>query len=122
MILTNNFNINEFRSKDGADFPLEVIENLKMLAVNLQELRDEIGVSLHINSGYRSPAHNKKVGGARRSSHLKGMAADLQNRTHTPQQLFEIIERLQKEGRMHDGGMKAYATFLHYDIGPKRRW
>jgi uncharacterized protein YcbK (DUF882 family) len=122
MILTSNFNLNEFRSKDGADFPLEVIDNIKILASNLQVLRDEIGVSLHINSGYRSPSHNKKIGGAKKSYHVKGMAADIQNSTHTPKQLFDIIERLQAEGKMHNGGLKAYATFVHYDIGPKRRW
>jgi uncharacterized protein YcbK (DUF882 family) len=122
MILTTNFNLNEFRSKDGAEFPLEVIDNLKILASNLQVLRDEIGVSLRINSGYRSPSHNKRIGGAKKSYHVKGMAADIQNSTHTPKQLFDIIERLQAEGKMHDGGLKSYSTFVHYDIGPKRRW
>jgi len=32
---------------------------------------------LQITSGYRCPKHNKEVGGAKRSYHLKGMAVDL---------------------------------------------
>jgi uncharacterized protein YcbK (DUF882 family) len=122
MKLTDNFNLLEFRSKDGADFPDDVVENLKKLAFNLQALRDEIKSSIKINSGYRSPEHNRKIKGSKNSYHIKGMAADIKSSTHTPRQLFDIIEGLQKRGLMHDGGLKAYNTFVHYDIGPKRRW
>ena len=127
MILTKNFDRAEFDSKDGAVMPEDIIINVKKLAENLQVLRDEIGSSLSINSGYRSPEHTKKliaqgVKTSLGSYHVKGMASDIQNHTHTPRQLFDIVEKLQKEGKMHDGGLKAYKTFLHYDIGPKRRW
>lgn len=123
MILTKNFNKSEFDSKDGADMPDEVLANITKLAMNLQVLRDYLGVTIRINSGYRSPEHNKKIGGATNSFHVKGMAGDIQNSTHTPKQIFNAIEHLISTGQMIQGGLKAYATFVHYDIrGYSARW
>ena len=123
MQLTNNFNLDEFRFKDGAEFPDDVIINLQFLALNLQVLRDEIQSPIKINSGYRSPEHNKKIGGAKHSYHVRGMAADIQSDQYTPKELFNIIERLIQENKMTEGGLKAYSNFLHYDFrGTKSRW
>ena len=33
--------------------------------------------SCHVTSGYRTPEHNKKIGGSRTSQHMKGKAADV---------------------------------------------
>jgi hypothetical protein len=55
MKLTNNFSKSEFDSKDGAEMPDDVLENVKKLAGYLQILRDHLGKSIKINSGYRSP-------------------------------------------------------------------
>jgi len=122
MKLSTNFNLSEFRSKDGASFPPEVIKQLTSLAQNLQVIRDVVG-PLTILSGYRSPEHNKKVGGANESFHVKGMAADLRSSKYTPKQLRDIIKQLMDEGKIQKGGLKAYATFTHYDIrGVYRTW
>jgi hypothetical protein len=43
----------------------------------LQPLRDAIGESIKIGSGYRCPQLNKAVGGVANSQHIKGEAADL---------------------------------------------
>jgi uncharacterized protein YcbK (DUF882 family) len=43
----------------------------------LQKMRDIYGHSMHISSGYRCPAHNAKIGGAKVSLHLSGQAADI---------------------------------------------
>ena len=77
MRLTKNFTKREFKSKDGSKMPIEVLENVKELALNLQVLRDFLGEPLRINSAYRSEAHNKSVGGSSRSQHLLGKASDL---------------------------------------------
>ena len=63
--LTNNFSLEEFACKDGSETPIELYANLQKLANNLQVLRDELGVSIHINSGYRSPSYNQKIRGAK---------------------------------------------------------
>lgn len=49
------------------------IAALKML----DALREEMGHPLICNSGYRSPQHNKAVGGARGSYHMRGIAFDI---------------------------------------------
>ena len=68
-------------SRKGIDNtpPDHVIENLKRLCVNvLEPLRAAAGRPLHISSGYRSPALNLVVGGARTGSHPLGEAADFE--------------------------------------------
>jgi uncharacterized protein YcbK (DUF882 family) len=122
MKLTKSFQLSEFACNDGTQVPENLIPAVKELAKNLQVLRDEIGESLTINSGYRSPAWNKKVGGAKNSMHLKAMASDLVCRSLTPKQLKAVIEKLIKEGKMKNGGIGLYPSFVHYDIGATRRW
>ena len=59
----------------------------------LQPLRDIYGKPITVNSGFRSYAVNRAVGGARNSQHSKGEAADLT--VHTKEgnkELFEIIK------------------------------
>ena len=123
MILTKNFNKREFDSKDGSEMPSEVLENIKELATNLQVLRDELKSPIIINSGYRSPNYNARVGGAKRSQHLIGTACDIVVIGHTPQEVAFVIEELIRAGKMKQGGLKAYNSFTHYDIrGVRARW
>ena len=124
MKLSKNFNLSEFESKDGSETPPEVVENLKELSQNLQILRDYIGgVSIQINSGYRSPEHNREVGGAKNSQHLYGKAGDIVVKPFTPKDIKTIIEELISNGKIKEGGLSAYNTFVHYDIrGTKARW
>jgi uncharacterized protein YcbK (DUF882 family) len=122
MKLTKSFQLSEFACNDGTQVPENLIPAVKELAKNLQVLRDEIGESLTINSGYRSPAWNKKIGGVKNSMHLKAMASDLVCRSLTPKQLKAVIEKLIKEGKMKNGGIGLYPSFVHYDIGATRRW
>lgn len=120
MKLTKNFSLEEFRCKDGS---IDHIDQIQRLAINLQVLRDYLGKPIKINSGYRSPEYNAKIGGAKNSFHVKGMAADIVADGFTPKQLFDIIESLQNKGQMIVGGLKAYNTFVHYDIrGHLARW
>ena len=52
------------------------IENLKRVCTWLEVLRGRVGPII-INSGYRSPELNKKVGGSPTSNHLTGCAVDI---------------------------------------------
>lgn len=124
MELTKNFNSSEFDCKDGTAVPDRYKDNLKELANNLQVLRDHLGVSVSVTgSGYRTPSHNKKVGGAKYSQHLTASAADINAKGLTPKELHKAIEKLISEGKMKQGGLGLYNTFVHYDIrGTKARW
>lgn len=117
MQLTKNFKKEEFDSKDGAEMPKDVLENIKLLAKYVQLIRNEVGVPLVINSGYRSPQHNAKVGGVKNSYHVQGKASDLKPKGITPKQLYDVIIKLIKGGVIYNGGVGLYDTFVHYDIG-----
>ena len=122
MKLTNNFNLNEFNKHN---FPLTetVLRNIQELAKNLQVLRDEVKKPIKITSGYRDPSYNKKIGGATQSRHLTGQAADLKIVGYTPKQVAAIVEKLIVDGKMKQGGLGIYRTWIHYDTrGTAARW
>lgn len=57
----------------------EVVENLKLLCENVLEyIRVRFGKPITVNSGYRGPALNKAIGGAKNSQHMTGQAADIE--------------------------------------------
>ena len=123
MKLTENFSISEFRCKDGTDVPDEYMDNVQELADNLQVLRDHLGKSIRVISGYRSPKYNRKIDGARRSQHLTASGADIKITGLLPVEIKVIILDLIREGKMKEGGIGVYKGFLHYDIrGKKVRW
>jgi len=123
MKLTKNFNLSEFNCNDGSVTPYAVLENLRLLAKELQVLRDFIGKPITINSGYRSPKYNKKIGGVSRSQHVLGLAADIKVEGVSAREIHSIISELIERGEMKEGGLGRYSSFTHYDIrGTKARW
>lgn len=116
MELTENFNLSEFKCKCGCAFPELLLLNVIELADNLQVIRDEINLPISVNSGYRCKPHNKKIGGKVKSMHLLAKAADIRVKGLTPLELRNIIKKLMNEGKIKKGGLKAYSTFVHYDI------
>lgn len=125
MKLTKNFNLKEFECKCGCDMPLEVYENVIKLTGQLQILRDYLGRPIKINSAYRCPKHNAKIGGSKTSQHLLGKAADITIQSLKPIEVFTIIEDLIDFGVMLQGGLGLYEEkgFVHYDIRKTRaRW
>jgi uncharacterized protein YcbK (DUF882 family) len=123
MRLSINFDLSEFASKDGAAFPESVTANLQILADQLQVLRDHLDKPIDIKSGYRSAEHNLKIGGALKSFHVTGQAADIAVPGVTPADIYAAIEELIKAGKMREGGLGLYASWVHYDTRGKRiRW
>ena len=86
MNLTANFTLAEMVKSETAlrhdmdNTPGEAeIANLKQLAEKvLQPVRDAYGKGVKVNSGYRAPEVNAKVGGSKTSDHCKGQAADIE--------------------------------------------
>lgn len=71
--ISDHFKLREMACKDGTDKVLYSTDLMR----KLEQLRAYGGFTVTINSGYRSPSHNKKVGGATNSQHTKGTAADI---------------------------------------------
>ena len=82
--LTKNFALAEFACKDGSPVARQYRANVQRLAGNLQALRDCAGRPIRINSGYRTEAYNRQIGGARYSQHLCAKAADFAIAGMTP--------------------------------------
>jgi uncharacterized protein YcbK (DUF882 family) len=123
MKLSTNFSLNEFASADGTAPNNDVLKNLTELAKNLEVLRKYLGQPIRITSGFRSKEHNKKIGGALNSFHVLGMAADIQVAKIKPEEVAKAIELLIKDGKIKEGGLGIYRTWIHYDIrGTKSRW
>lgn len=58
--------------------PPDVVKNLEALVdAILDPLREDIGAPIIVDSGYRCQKLNKVVGGAAKSQHTKGEAADI---------------------------------------------
>jgi hypothetical protein len=58
--------------------PPEILANLYILAQGLELVRSAVGErTILVNSGYRSPALNREIGGAEKSKHMSGLAADI---------------------------------------------
>jgi len=72
--------------------------NLTALVANiLDPLREAYGKPIVVSSGYRSPKLNRAVGGAAKSQHVTGQAADIHTLSDTPadnKKLFDLIQSL----------------------------
>ena len=113
--LSPHFRRREFASKDGSDKVL-VDEALVEL---LEAIRAAAGGAVTINSGYRSPEHNKAVGGVSHSQHLYGRAADIVVDGASPLLVGQIAEYYLGDR----GGIGVYETFTHVDTRSVRsRW
>ena len=123
MKITKNFDLKEFACNDGTTVPDILLPNVIELAKNLQVIRDALGKPVHINSAYRTVDYNKKIGGATKSQHLIGKAADIRINGIAPKEVADAIEQLISEGKMKQGGLGRYNSFTHYDIrGVRSRW
>lgn len=106
------FSQDEFACKcgcgySGIDFELGVV---------LDAIREFFDQPVTVTSGLRCEPWNYKVGGAARSQHLLGKAADIKVRDVPPQLVAEVAIR------MGATGVKAYKTFTHVDVRDGIPW
>lgn len=116
MRLSDNFTLAEFTKTSHPslqDEPsLQVCNNLVYLCAHvLQPLRDELKRPVIINSGYRSEALNKFVGGVSDSYHRRGLAADLRCSTDSEARvMFQILKK------------NPFVDCVLYERGKRSRW
>ena len=75
----------------------------------LQQIRNHFGKAVSINSGYRCAKHNASVGGASRSNHMDGEAADIRISGVTP---IEVARYAESIGIL---GIGVYSWGVHID-------
>lgn len=103
-----HFNLYEFDSPDLKGSGQLMDETFLSM---LEEARTEANIPFIINSGYRTIKHNKKIGGVKSSSHLKGLAADI--KCVDSRSRFIISNALINAGFTRIGKAR---TFIHVDI------
>jgi uncharacterized protein YcbK (DUF882 family) len=106
--LSEHFKISEFRCKDGTEEFLYAPE----LFYILEKIREHFNSPVIINSGYRTPEWNTKVGGAKNSYHMKGMAADIVVKGVSTDKIAKFASECMKD----HGGVIRYTNFVHVDV------
>jgi uncharacterized protein YcbK (DUF882 family) len=105
----------EYSEFDSADESGSYI-NMDVGFLNkLSKARELAAIGFKITSGYRSPAHNAKVGGVPSSSHTIGRAVDIY--APTSRQKYIIINALLQAGFNRIGVAK---NFIHVDDDPSK--
>ena len=112
--VAKNFKVKEFACRDGSDKILLCTETVEIL----QAIRDYFGKPVVINSAYRTPSYNKKIGGATRSQHIAGTACDIKVSGVPPAAVASFLEKFYPKH-----GIGLYPTFVHIDSrGYKVYW
>ena len=84
----------------------------------LQRLRTNLGKPLILTSAYRSPEHNRKVGGAKASKHMEGVAFDVRMDNHDP----HTFEAAARAAGFSGFGYYPKSGFMHIDTAEPRSW
>ena len=116
---TKNFKVSEFACKHcgkGKDIIDQRVINMAQI------IRDEVGVPIRVNSGYRCDENNSKVSKVKNSKHTFGQAADL-SCSIGALDLYLAIHKLYVLGKLPDLDYCIYypfKNFCHIDCGGKR--
>ena len=120
MKLSKNFDSSELACKGtnccGNSFPVS-----NGLIQGLQDLRDRLGVSIEITSGFRCKTHNSRTpNSATNSYHTRGVAADIKVKGMTPREVYNIAKDIPS---LANASFGIYNTFLHIGVdGRAKRW
>lgn len=115
---TKNFKVSEFACKHCGENKID-----QRVLDMAQTIRDELGVPVRVNSGYRCEKHNARVGGVKGSFHTKGLAADLSCELGGSK-MFQTVQKLWKDGKLPELKYCIYYSnknFIHIDCGKQRK-
>ena len=112
--IATHFNLQEFVSPDTGEVKID-----SRLVAILQLIRYRMGCKVIVTSGYRTPEHNHKVGGALESLHLEGLAIDVTPEDKNLVKLFKVAAEFEEIR-----GLGIYKNHVHIDLrqGKKVFW
>lgn len=110
--LAPNGLLKQRESVDVSCFKPQLVRMLKII-------ERHFGKRVVVTSGYRSPAHNRRVRGARNSMHMQCSAADIQVAGVDRWELARFTRALPSRGGV---GTYCHTKSVHVDVGPKRDW
>lgn len=122
MQLSPHFTLEEMTASENAarlgidNYPTAIAyENLKMLAVAAEQIRDLLGYPMHVNSAYRSQRLNSLTpGSSKTSAHMDGLAMDFTCAGFgTP---LEICRTLQASKLPFDQVIHEFNSWCHFAI------
>jgi len=96
--LSKNFSSSEFECPHCHQSPMD-----PLLISILQIIRNYVKLPIVVNSGYRCPEHNKRVGGVANSQHIFGKAADIYVEGWSNKQLLDVIRALTVAKKIYVG-------------------
>lgn len=109
-----HFCVKEFACKDGST--ITFIDDYMVTILEL--LRKELGDKpIIITSGYRTPTHNAKVGGAKYSYHMRGMAVDIKVNGKTSKEVAKALDKL-----VGGCGIIVYESWVHFDVRDGKKY
>jgi hypothetical protein len=116
MKLTKNFTLDEFLTSTyytpqqlSQYLSKEHKENIFLLSLQLQKIRDRVDLPLKITSGFRPPFLNQQVGGSPNSLHLSGKACDFTAFSKDDnKKVLKVIVDLIKEDKILVGELIVY--------------
>jgi uncharacterized protein YcbK (DUF882 family) len=85
----------------------------------LWQIQNHFGSNLTVVSGCRSLAHNRRIGGARESWHLRCAAADVKVAGVDKGRVARFAGSLGGRGGL---GSYCHDSSIHVDLGPRREW
>jgi hypothetical protein len=126
MLLTPNFSLEQLTYSETAEREridntpsVEIVENLRLLARGLEQVRMLTGFPLEISSGYRCPELNSRVRGAKTSQHTRGQAADFTCDEFGPP--LDIIKTIRDSDIDFDQCILEYAKWVHISFSAAPR-
>lgn len=117
----------ELGCKDGTPYPAQWRKTrARELARLFEHIRAIWSKPITIGSAYRTPEHNRRIGGARKSQHVRGRALDLYpprgvSVREFAQRVRLLANELYDAGEDLVGGIGYYPWGVHVDTRPGNR-
>ena len=106
--ISKNFSRSEFACKCKCDFATVDVKLLEVLEIT----RVHFNKPIKINSACRCLSHNTHIGGAEKSKHMQGIAADIVVKDTDLVEVYKFLDLFQP----NKYGVKLYNTFVHIDV------